>query len=133
MSASQFEPIPVDVEWIGRRVIGCAITVHRELGPGYKESIYVEALCLEMESRGLDFEREKPITVVYRGWEIPGQRVDVVVGGVLIVECKVADLIAKVHERQVTSYLKTTGLRLAFIFNFNVDVLMPGGFKRVVL
>jgi GxxExxY protein len=55
------------------------------------------------------------------------------VGGVLIVECKVADLIGKVHERQVTSYLKTTGLRLAFIFNFNVDVLMPSGFKRVVL
>src|SRR5262245_37644266 len=133
MSDSSIEPIPAEVEWVGRRVIGCAIKVHRALGPGYKESIYVEALCLEMYSRGLKFEREKAIKVIYEGHEIPGQRLDLVVGGVLIVECKVADAIAKVHMRQVTSYLKTTGLRLAFIFNFNVDVLMPTGFERVAL
>ena len=133
MAASQFDPIPVEVEWIGRRVIGCAIAVHRRLGPGYKESIYVEALCLEMEWRGLKFEREKPITVMYKGHPIPGQRLDLIVGGVLIVECKAAEAIVRVHERQATSYLKTTGLRLAFIFNFNVDVLMPTGFKRVAL
>jgi len=133
MSAQNFEPIPADVEWVGRRVIGCAITVHRKLGPGYKESIYVEALCLEMDARGLKFEREKPITVVYNGHEIRGQRLDLVVGGTLVVECKVAEAISKIYERQVISYLKTTHLRLGFIFNFNVDVLMPHGFKRVVL
>jgi len=133
MSAVVLEPIPAEVEWVGRRVIGCAIKVHRVLGPGYKESIYVEALCLEMDSRGLKFEREKPIRVIYEGREIPGQRLDLLIGGVLIVECKAVDVMTKVHTRQALSYLKTTGLRLAFIFNFNVDVLMPGGFERVAL
>ena len=133
MSDVIYEPIPVEVEWVGRRVIGCAINVHRALGPGYKESIYVEALCLEMDSRRLEFEREVPITVMYKGHSIPGQRLDLRVGGVLIVECKAVEALSKVHTRQALSYLKTTGLRLAFVFNFNVDVLMPTGFVRVAL
>jgi len=132
MSESGYEPIPADVEWVGRRVIGCAISVHRALGPGYEEAIYVEALCLEMDARGRRFEREVPITVIYKGHEIPGQRLDLRIGGVLIAECKAVEALAKVHTRQALSYLKTTGLRLAFIFNFNVDVLMPNGFERVV-
>lgn len=133
MDDSDIEPIPATVEWIGRRVIGCAISVHRALGPGYKESIYVEALCIELHTRGLKFEREKPITVIYKDRPIPGQRLDLLVEGVLVVECKVADAIATIHTRQVTSYLKTLGVRLGFIFNFNVNVLMPDGFKRVAL
>ena len=133
MGTDQNGPLAADVEWVGRRVIGCAIAVHRVLGPGYKESIYVEATCLELDSRGLKFEREKPIIVKYKGREIPGQRLDLMVEGVLIIECKVLETIAPIHVRQVTSYLRTTGLRLGFIFNFNVDVLMPTGFKRVVL
>ena len=133
MSGSRVEPIPAEVEWIGRRVIGCAITVHRALGPGYKESIYIEALCIELHSRELKFEREKPITVIYSGRQIPGQRLDLLVGGVLVVECKVVEAIIPIYTRQVTSYLRTLHLRLGFIFNFNVNTLMPDGFKRVVL
>lgn len=114
-------------------MIGCAIAVHRALGPGYKESIYVEALCIELNSRGLKFEREKPITVVYAGCEIPGQRLDLLVEGVLVVECKVAEALVATHTRQVTSHLRTLGLRLGFVFNFNVAILMPAGFKRVAL
>ena len=133
MCAEKLIAIPTETEWVGRRVIGCAIAVHRALGPGYKESIYVEALCIELTSRGLKFEREKPITVVYAGREIPGQRLDLLVEGVLVVECKVADAIVAVHTRQVTSYLRTMGLRLGLIFNFNVAALMPDGFKRVAL
>ena len=133
MSDAIYEPVPAEVEWVGRRVLGCAIKVHRVLGPGYKESIYVEALCLEMDSRGLKFEREVPIKVLYEGHEIPGQRLDLRVDGKLIVECKSVEALTKVHIRQALSYLKTTGLRLAFVFNFNVDVLMKGGFDRVVL
>jgi GxxExxY protein len=102
------------------------------LGPAYKESIYVEAMCLEMDARGLKFEREVAIKVFYEGHEIPGQRLDLRVGGVLVVECKAVEAITKVHRRQTLSYLKTTGLRLGLIFNFNVDVLMPLGFARVI-
>ena len=131
--ASTSLDIPAEAEWVGRRVIGCAIDVHRVLGPGYKESIYVEALCLEMDARSIPFERERPIIVTYKGKEIPGQRLDLLVGGVLIVECKVVDAMARVHTRQVTSYLKTTGLRLGFLFNFNVDILMRDGFRRIVV
>ena len=130
---TDIEAVPGDVEWVGRRVIGCAITVHRTLGPGFKEAIYVEALCLEMASRDLKFEREKAISVRYKDVEIPGQRLDLVVEQVLVVECKAAEALNNVHIRQMTSYLKTTGLRLGFIFNFNVDVLMPAGFRRVVV
>jgi GxxExxY protein len=133
MAEKDVEPIPAEIEWVGRRVIGCAIDVHRVLGPGYKESIYVEALCLELNARDVKFEREKPITVVHKQCAIPGQRLDLLIGGVLIVECKVVEAIAALHIRQVTSYLRTLDLRLGFIFNFNVNVLMPDGFKRVVL
>lgn len=133
MDPERFNPIPAEVESIGRRVIGCAITVHRKLGVGYKESIYMEALCLEMDSRGLAFEREKAITVLYDGKAIPGQRLDLLVEKVLVVECKVVEAIIPIHCRQVKSYLKTTGVRLGMIFNFNVNVLMPAGFKRIVL
>jgi GxxExxY protein len=133
MKAESFEVIPAEVEWVGRRVIGSAICVHRDLGPGYKESIYVQAMCIEMDCRGLTFQREKPINVCYKGRDIPGQRLDLVIENVVIAECKVADAIIPVHTRQVRSYLKTTGLRLGLIFNFNVDVLMSQGFKRVVL
>lgn len=133
MTDIAYDAIPPEVEWLGRRVIGCGIKVHRVLGPGYKESIYVEALCLEMDSRGLKFDREVSLKVLYEGHEIPGQRLDLQIGGVLIVECKAVEAITKVHTRQVLSYLKTTGLRLGFIFNFNVDVLIPNGFRRVVL
>jgi len=133
MGSRVFEQLPAEVEWIGRRVLGSAIAVHRALGPGYKESIYVEAMCIEMDKRGLKFEREKPLKVFYKGVQIPGQRLDLLIEGVLIVECKVVEALIPIHTRQVTSYLKTTGLRLGFIFNFNVNVLVPQGFKRVVL
>jgi GxxExxY protein len=109
MSNAIIEPIPVEVEWVGRRVIGCALAVHRVLGPGYKESIYVEAMCLELDPQGLAFEREKPIEVIYKGRQIPGQRLDLIVAGVVIVECKVADAIIPVHSRQVTSTSEQRG------------------------
>ena len=133
MRTEESESIPADTEWVGRRVIGCAIAVHRALGPGYKETIYVEALCIELDSRELKFEWEKPLKVLYKRREIPDQRLDLMVERVVIVECKVVEAIVPLHTRQVTSYLKSTRCRLGFIFNFNVDVLMPQGFKRVIL
>jgi GxxExxY protein len=133
MVAGTFDEIPPETECIGRRVIGCAIEVHRKLGPGYKEPIYVEAFCLELDSEGLKFEREKSVSVFYKNIEVGKHRLDLLIEQLVVIECKAADSLLKLHSRQVTSYLRATNLRLGYVFNFNVDVLNEGGIKRVVL
>src|SRR5688572_24236132 len=99
-------PIPDEIEDIGHRVIGCAITVHRILGPGFKERIYQRAFCLELEETGLSYECEKRILVPYKGREIEGHRIDLIIGGLVIGELKVLPRIAEIHRLQVLSYLK---------------------------
>jgi GxxExxY protein len=94
-------PIPQEVEDIGHRVIGVGITVHRILGPGFKERIYQRAFCLELEEQGLSYEREKRLLVSYKRWQIEGHVVDLIVGGVVIVELKVLERLAEVHRLQV--------------------------------
>ena len=85
-----FAPIPAATEQVATAVIGAAIEVHRQLGPGFLEKIYQEALCLELDSRGFTFEREHAVVVHYRGAPIPGQRIDLIVGGCVLVELKAA-------------------------------------------
>ena len=133
MSPAKPEPIPEETEEVGRRIIGCAITVHRILGPGFKEPIYERAFCLELDSVGLAYECEKRVNVRYKHWEIPGHRIDLLVGGCVIVELKVAWRLKDIHKRQVVSYLRATNLRLGFVINFNVEILKDGGIKRVAL
>lgn len=67
-------------------VVACGLTVHRELGPGFKEAIYERAFCLELDSRGIKFECQKPVEVRYKQWTIPGQRIDLIVDGVVLVD-----------------------------------------------
>ena len=110
----------------------CGFAVHRELGPGFKEAIYRRALCLEFDLRGLKFECEKPIQVKYRNWTIPGQRVDLIVESLIVVEVKTVPQVRSIHRRQVMSYLRTTGLPIGLITNFNTEKLIEG-FRRVVL
>lgn len=124
--------LPPDVEVLVREIIGCAIEVHRQLGPGFLESIYVKALSLELQGRGLAFEREKPIAVRYRTWEIPGQRIDLLVGGAVIVEVKAVQQLDRIHEARSLSYLKTTGLRVGLLVNFNC-LTLTAGLRRLVL
>ena len=124
--------LPEKVEQVGHKIIGCAIEVHRRLGPGFKERIYSEALCLEMDATGLSFEREKAIIVRYRQWEIHGQRLDLVVAGLVIVEIMAVPRLKELHRRQVVSYLKATHLQLGLLLNFNVSVLRSG-IRRVIL
>jgi GxxExxY protein len=125
-------PIPQDVEDVGHRVIGVAITVHQILGPGFKERIYERAFCLELEEQGISYECEKRILVPYKRWKIEGHVVDLIIGGIVIVELKVLPRLAEIHRRQVLSYLKATGLRLGYVMNFNAEV-MKNGIKRVAL
>ena len=126
-------PIAKETEEIGRRVLGCGLTVHRTLGPGFKERIYEQAFCLELDSVGIPYQKEKKVSVRYKEWEIPGHQIDLLVDGCVIVELKSISKLKQVHTRQVVSYLRATGLRLGFVINFNVDVLKDGGIKRVAL
>jgi GxxExxY protein len=90
-------------------IIGAAIEVHRTLGPGFPESVYEQALCVEMRSRGLSFARQVDVQVKYKGVHVGSGRIDLLVDDSVIVELKAADAISAVHIAQVLSYLRMTG------------------------
>ncbi|MBI3976872.1 MAG: GxxExxY protein [Chloroflexi bacterium] len=113
-------------------VIGAAIEVHRVLGPGYLESVYEEAICVELQLRGVPFVRQVAMDVSYKGHAVGEGRLDLLVGGHLIVELKAVEALAPIHTAQVISYLKATGHHLGLLINFNVLVLRQG-IRRVVL
>jgi GxxExxY protein len=119
------------VDELAHAVIGAAIEAHRHLGPGFLEGVYEEALCIELAERQVPFERQKEISVLYKGRPIGKQRIDLTVGGVLIVELKAIDALAEIHKAQVISYLKATRLPLGLLINFNIPIL-KNGIQRVV-
>jgi GxxExxY protein len=127
-----FDAIPAAVEDVASETIGAAIEVHRVLGPGFLERIYHDALCIELQARGITFERERPVAIRYRDIAIQGQRVDLIVGGCIIVELKALTRFDPVHDAQVISYLRTTGLRLGLLLNFSCPTLREG-IRRVVV
>ena len=115
------------------QIIGSAIEVHRELGPGLLESAYQTCLAREFSLRNLPFEREMPLPLEYKGVQVDcGYRMDFLVAGKVVVELKAVDAIHKVHEAQLLTYLKLTGCRVGLLINFNVPVL-KNGIKRMVL
>jgi GxxExxY protein len=116
---------------LAHAVIGAAIEVHRHLGPGFLESVYEEALGLELAEAGIPFERQKEIGVAYKGRIIGKHRLDLLVDGMLIVELKTVEALADVHQAQIISYLKATRQPLGLLINFNVPVL-KSGIRRVV-
>ena len=115
-----------------RAVIGAAIEVHRHLGPGYQEKVYEDALCVELGLRGMAFELQKPVSVVYKNRKVGSGVIDLVVGERLVVEMKTVDTLLPVHSAQVISYLRALGTQLGLLLNFRVAV-MKDGTKRVVL
>ena len=117
---------------LAHEVIGAAIEVHRQLGPGLLESVYEEALCIELTLRGIPFVRQPTIAVSYKGRPVGESRLDLLVGGSLIVELKAVEALASIHSAQVISYLRITGHRLGLVINFNVSLLRDG-IKRIVL
>jgi GxxExxY protein len=126
------EPVPVELNRITERVIGAAMAVHRELGPGFLESIYAQALRIELTATGLAFEWEKPVDVLYRGLRIRGQRLDLVVESQVVVEVKAVSAIDPIHVAQLVSYLRTTELRLGLLVNFH-ERLLKDGIRRIAL
>ncbi len=118
---------------LSNKVIGCAIEVHKALGPGLLESAYSRCLCHELLLNNIPFEAEKPLPVVYKGCRLDcGYRMDIVVGGQIIVELKSVENLMPIHEAQVLSYMKLGNISTGFLINFNVKVLRQG-LRRFVL
>jgi GxxExxY protein len=128
----QFREVPAEVNQLARRVIDAAVEVHRHLGPGYQESVYENALAVELGLRGISFQRQAGFNVDYKGHGVGEGRMDLLVDRVLVVELKAVDRLTDVHVSQAISYLKATRLPLALLINFDVPVLMRG-VRRVVL
>jgi GxxExxY protein len=114
-------------------IVGAAIEVHRQLGPGLLESAYEACICRELAFRGIKFDRQVPLPLRYRGIEVEcGYRLDLIVGGLVVVEVKSVSKVLPIHRAQVLTYLKLLKLNLGFIINFNVERLRLG-IHRIVL
>jgi len=113
-------------------IIGAAIAVHRELGPGLLESAYEACLEFELISRGYRVERQKELPVVYRSVQLDcGYRLDLLVEDQVVIELKAVDALAAIHEAQLISYLKLSGKKIGLLMNFNVTQLTKGIRRRV--
>ena len=119
-------------EQLTGQIIGAAIEVHKQLGPGLLESTYQACLCHELELRGISFECQKPLPLEYKGIKLEcGYRIDLLVAGLVIVEIKSVEALAPIHEAQLLTYLKLTGVKVGFLINFNV-VVLKDGLRRLV-
>jgi len=115
------------------RVIGLAIEVHRALRPGLLESAYEECLCFELTSHGIRFNRQVPLPVIYKSVHLDcAYRMDIVIEDLLIAELKTVERILPVHEAQLLTYLRFSGITTGLILNFHAPVLKEG-IKRLVL
>ena len=129
---TDFEPVPKEVERWAKALLDAAFEVHTLLGPGFLERIYEDALCHELALRAVPFERQKPILIPYKDLRLEGQRLDLLVAGLVIAEIKAVDTLHPLHQAQLISYLKATNLRLGFLLNFNVRRLKDG-IRRIVI
>ena len=117
----------MDINDLTGNVIGSAIEVHKALGPGLLESIYEECLCIEFNKRNIPFERQKELKIEYKHITLDVRfRVDVIVYGKLIVELKACETLLPIHEAQLLTYLKLSGIKYGLLINFNVPVLKEG-------
>jgi len=118
---------------ISERVIGAAIEVHRELGPGLLESVYQECMLMELRERGMGFQAQVPVHIHYKGHKVDSDplRLDLLVDDEVVVELKSVEEILPVHKKQLLSYLKLAGKSLGLLINFN-EVLLKDGITRMV-
>lgn len=123
----------IEFDVLSNRVIGYALEVHRELGPGLLESAYEQCLAHELAVAGVPFERQKPLPVVYKGICLDcDYRIDLLIDNNLIIELKSVDRFLPLHEAQLLTYMKLSGIRVGLLINFNVPRLKDG-LKRMVL
>jgi GxxExxY protein len=123
----------VEFDELSSRVLGCAIEVHRELGPGLLESTYEQCLAYELIQAGIPFKIQQPIPVSYKEIKLEcGYRLDLFVDDRLIIELKSVEQLLKIHEAQLLTYMKLANVRIGLLINFNVQMLKKG-IKRFVL
>lgn len=112
---------------VGERILGCALKVHRALGPGLLENAYEACLAHELTKAGLAYQRQLGMPVAYDGVRVElGYRLDLLVEGLVVVEVKAVERLADIHRAQVISYLRLGGYRLGYLLNFNTAVLKDG-------
>lgn len=117
----------MDLNELSSKIIGAAIEVHKNLGPGLLESAYEECICHELSLRGISFERQKPLPVFYKEKKLDcGYRLDIVVENAIILELKSCEKIEPIHRAQLLTYLKLSGLTLGLLLNFYVPVMREG-------
>jgi GxxExxY protein len=123
----------LEFDKLSNKVVGCAIEVHRELGPGLLESTYEQCLAHELQTHKIDFQVQLPLPVEYKGIRLDcGYRVDILVENRLLLELKSVERLQRIHEAQLLTYMKLAGLKIGLLINFNVD-LLKHGIKRFVL
>jgi GxxExxY protein len=122
----------MDINDLTGAVIGAAIEVHKTLGAGLLESTYEECLSIELRLRGIPYNRQKWLPIQYKGVELDtGYRIDILVAESLILELKACESLEPIHEAQLLTYLKLTGIKVGLLINFNVPILKEG-IKRLV-
>ncbi len=122
----------MDTDQLTQRIIGCAIDVHQELGPGLLESIYESAMAVELDFQKMGFRQQVIVPIQYRGRLIGEHRIDLIVENTVVVELKSVERFDRVFEAQILTYLRLTNLKTGLLINFNSRMLHEG-IKRFVL
>lgn len=126
------QEIAADTDGLAREVVDAALKVHKAMGPGLLESVYEACLAHELNSRSVPFETQVSLPIIYQDMTLnAGLRLDMVIAKQLIVELKSVETLLPIHESQMITYLKLSGLRLGLLINFNVRLLRDG-IKRIV-
>lgn len=125
--------MPMEFDEVSRRIIGCALEVHKTLGPGLLESAYEQCMAHELALAGIAFKLQPALPVGYKGIHLDcGYRIDLLIEDALIVELKSVSALLPIHEAQILTYMKLSGIRTGLLMNFNVTRLKEG-LKRFVL
>jgi GxxExxY protein len=123
----------MEFDTLSRQVIGCAIEVHKLLGPGLLESAYEECLAYELNRLGIQVARQRPVPVVYKKIKLEcGYRLDLMISGEIIIEIKSVEALAPIHKAQILTYMRFSKIKIGLLINFNVTNLKQG-IRRFVL
>lgn len=123
--------LPLVLNQLSHQVIGCAIEVHKELGPCLLESVYEVAMCVELEQAGTQYAQQLSIASEYKGTPLPPQRIDLLIEGQLILELKAVRAVGDLHLAQLVSYLRLTNKPLGLLINFHAPTIQKGTHRRI--